>query len=98
MDKGGSPALEAGWVSRDLVSPLPPIVINGVVFAAAGGAEGSSSAALYALDGATGKVLWESGDAIKSFAPRNGLSAGGGTIYLSTVDGTFHTFGFPIEH
>src|SRR6185503_11776527 len=25
-------SLEAGWLSRDLVSPLTPVVINGVVF------------------------------------------------------------------
>jgi len=98
VETGGSPALEPGWVSRNLISPLPPIVINGVVFAASAGAEGSSSAALYALDGATGKVLWESGDAIQTYAPRNGLSAGPGAVYMSTIDGTLHAFGFAIEH
>ena len=30
-------ALEPGWVSRDLVSPLTPLVINGVVFAVSSG-------------------------------------------------------------
>ena len=61
-------------------------------------AERSSPAVLYALDGATGKVLWESGDTITSFAPRNGLSSGGGAVYLSDYDGTLYSFGFPMEH
>ena len=110
VDRNGSPSLKPGWISRDMVAPLPPIVINGVVFAASSGAasdtslsaeqraERSSPAVLYALDGATGKVLWESGDAIASFAPRSGLSGGAGTVYLSDYQGTLYAFGFPMEH
>ena len=111
-DKNGTPSLEPGWISRDMVSPLPPIIVNGVVFAASSGAghtsdapisaehpaRHSSPAVLYALDGATGKVLWESGDTITSFAPRNGLSSGGGAVYLSDYNGTLYSFGFPMEH
>ena len=110
VDRNGSPSLEPGWISRDMVSPLPPIVVNGVVFAASSGAGGdasmsaeqraksSSRAVVYALDGATGKVLWDSGDAIASFAPKNGLSGGAGAVYLSDYEGTLHAFGFPMEH
>ena len=47
---------------------------------------------------ATGKVLWGSGDAIASFAPKNGLSGGAGAVYLSDYEGTLHAFGFPMEH
>ena len=111
-DENGSPSLEPGWISRDMISPLPPIVVNGVVFAASSGAfrasdasmsaeqraQRSSPAKLYALDGATGKVLWESGDSISSFAPNNGLSAGAGAVYLSDYEGTLYCFGFPMEH
>ena len=111
-DKDGEPALEPGWVSRDMVSPLPPIVVNGVVFAVASGefrgsdssigaaerVQRSSPAVLYALDGATGKVLWESGDSIASFAHGMAMSAGGGYVYLVTHDGTLHSFGFAMEH
>lgn len=112
VDSGGSPSLEPGWISRDLVSPLPPIVVNGVVFAASSGAfsggdssmsaeqraRRSSGAVLYALDGATGKVLWESGDSVTSFAPKNGLSAGAGAVYLADYKGSLYSFGFPMEH
>jgi outer membrane protein assembly factor BamB len=111
VEQGGAPTLEPAWVSRDLVSPLPPIVVNGVVFAVSSGAfrttdrsitaaqhaQKSSHAVLYALDGATGKVLWESGDAITSFAV-GGLSGGSGAVYLGTHDGTLYAFGFPMEH
>ncbi len=112
VEKNGAAALEPGWTSRDLVSPAPPIVVNGVVFALSSGefrtsdrsmtaaqrAQRSSPAVLYALDGATGKVLWESGNSIKSFAHGGGLSAGGSRVYVGTHDGTLYAFGFPIEH
>src|SRR5260370_25309521 len=33
VDRNGAAALEPGWVSRDLVPPMTPLVINGLVFA-----------------------------------------------------------------
>ena len=112
VDQNGSLTLEPGWTSRDMVSPLPPIVVNGVVFAAASGeyrgadaslsseqrARQSKPAVLYALDGVSGKVLWDSGDTVKSFATGDGLSSGGSAVYLATYDGALYAFGFPIEH
>jgi outer membrane protein assembly factor BamB len=98
VDKGGAPAFEPGWVSRNFVSPLPPIVVNGVIFAVAGGARGGANAVLYALDPATGKEWWSSGTAIASFVQRGGLAAGGTRVYVATQDGTQYAFGFPIEH
>ena len=110
-DQGGKLTLEPGWASRDLASPLAPIVVNGIVFAASSGeyrgpagqltaaqrAQRSTPAVLYALDGATGKSLWSSGRTITSFA-RAALSAGGGQVYLVTFDNTLYTFGIPMEH
>ncbi len=72
------------------------MIINGVVFAVAGGK--SSPAVLYALDGATGKSLWDSGETITSFVHNGGLSGGASQIYLGTYDGTFYAFGYAIEH
>jgi len=112
VEQNGSLTLQPGWVSRDMVSPLPPAIINGVVFALASGefrssddrlsaaqaAQRSSKAILYALDAATGKELWNSGSAIASFVHSGGLAAGGGRVYVGGHDGTQYAFGFPMEH
>jgi outer membrane protein assembly factor BamB len=111
VEKDGKAALEAGWRSRAIAAPLAPIVVNGIVFAAASGeyrgtepgvsaaerAKRSTPAVLYALDAVTGKELWSSGKTITSFA-RAGLAAGGGQVYLVTYDNTLYAFGIPLEH
>ncbi|HKQ92557.1 MAG TPA: hypothetical protein VJZ77_18000 [Blastocatellia bacterium] len=112
VEQNGAPTLQPAWSSRDLVSPLPPTVINGVVFVTSGGefrtddskmtaaerARRSSRAVLYALDGETGRELWNSGATIASFTRGVALSGGVGQIYLTTHDGVIYTFGFPMEH
>jgi hypothetical protein len=112
VEQNGVPTLQPGWASRDLVSPLPPTIINGVVFATSSGefrtsdskmtaaqrAQRSSRAVLYALDGVTGKELWSSGTTITSFTRGGALSGGVGQVYLGTHDGTLYAFGFPMEH
>jgi outer membrane protein assembly factor BamB len=112
VEQNGAPTLEPGWASRDLVSPLPPTIINGVVFVTSSGefrsgeskmtaaqrGQRSSHAVLYALDGTTGKELWNSGTTITSFTRGGALSGGVGQIYLTTYDGTIYAFGFPMEH
>ena len=104
--------LEMGWTSRDLVSPAPPIIVNGVVFALSTGefrssdpgvtaaqrVAKSSKAVLYALDAMTGKDVWNSGATIASFVDTGRLAAGATRVYLGTHDGTQYAFGFPIEH
>ncbi len=111
-DRAGQLALQPAWVSRDLTSPLPPVVVNGVVFAVSSGeyrpadpktpiaqrVQRSKPAVLYALDGATGRELWSSGSTITSFVHSGGLSVGGARVYVSGFDGTQYAFGFPIEH
>ena len=110
VDERGALALQPGWISRDLTSPLTPMVVNGVVFAVSSGeyrsadpkigaaqrAQRSTPAVLYALDGATGKELWNSGKTIGSFA-RGGLSGGAGVVYIPAYDSTLYAFGVPIE-
>jgi len=112
VEQGGALTLQPAWASRDLVSPLPPTIINDVVFVTSGGelragdskmtaaerARRSSRAILYALDGETGKELWNSGTTITSFARGVALSGGMGQIYLTTYDGMIYAFGFPMEH
>jgi outer membrane protein assembly factor BamB len=112
VDQGGKVALEPAWASRDMTSPLTPIVFNGVVFALSSGehraaadakltsaqrAQRSLPAVLYALHPATGKELWNSGKSITSFA-RAGISAAAGQIYVVTFDNTLYGFGMPMEH
>jgi outer membrane protein assembly factor BamB len=112
VEQNGALSLQPAWASPDLVSPLPPTIINGVVFVtsggefrtndskapAAGGSRRSSGAVLYALDGETGKELWNSGRTITSFARGAALSGGVGQIYITTNDGMIYAFGFPMEH
>jgi outer membrane protein assembly factor BamB len=112
VEQNGALTLQPAWASRDLVSPLPPTIINGVVFVTSGGefrtndsrmtaaerARRSSRAVLYALDGETGKELWSSGTAITSFTRGASLSGGVGQIYMTTYDGVIYAFGFPMEH
>lgn len=111
LKPGSQPALEAVWVSRDMVAPLPPIVVNGVIYAAASGEylpgdasisndereRRSSPAVLYALEAATGKVLWNSGSIMSSYAHGTGLSSSPGQVYLATADNTVYGFGMPYE-
>jgi len=110
-DATGTMTLEPGWMSRDLLAPLPPVVINGVVFALSSGefrtadekvtvaqrAQRSQPAVLYALDATTGKELWTSGRTITSFVPRTGFGTGNSQVSVLTYDGTVYAFGFPIE-
>ncbi len=108
-DKNGSFGWEKGWTSAEMVSPLTPLVIDGVLFALSSGeyragasaaerARKSAHAVLYALDPLTGNPMWTSGDTITSFAHSGGLSAGGGRIYVGAYDGVEYAFGFPMEH
>jgi len=95
IDNDGAISLERGWTSRDVASPLTPLVVNGVVFTAS---TGDGPAVLYALDGLTGKELWNSGKTIAGAVHGGGLSGGSSQLYLETSDGTLYAFGFPIEH
>ena len=109
-DREGTLSLEPAWTSREIPSPLPPTILNDVVFAVASGlppgdakttaaerVKRAGAAVLYALDGRTGKELWNSGTAITSFAPGIAPSAGDSQVYVVTYDGTMYAFGLPQE-
>jgi outer membrane protein assembly factor BamB len=106
VEQGSGLSFQQGWTSRVPATPLTPLVVNGVVFALSSGEEDSSGGAaraarsspavLYALDGASGKEIWNSGKSITASA-RGGLSAGAGVIYVPATDSTLYAFGFPIE-
>jgi len=90
----GAPTVARVWSSQNMVSPRTPIIVNGVVFALAGGSAGAN-AVLYALDPATGKELWNSGATITSTASA-GMSAGTGQVHVVTSDNTVYAFGIPL--
>jgi outer membrane protein assembly factor BamB len=94
-EQDGKLTLQPAWTSREIASPLPPLTVNGVLFAASSGTRALPSV-LYAIDAATGKDLWNSGKAITTVA-RGGLSAGQGNVYVPGADGTLYAFGFAIE-
>ena len=93
--QSGRLSLSPGWTSRDIAAPMPPLVINGVLFAASTGTR-AMPGVLYAIDAATGKELWNSGRSITS-AVRSGPSGGQGNVYVPGTDGTLYAFGFAIE-
>jgi outer membrane protein assembly factor BamB len=110
VDDAGRLSLQPGWVSRDLVSPVTPLIVNGVVFALSSGrpaatagataadvARRSSPAVLYALNGMDGKELWNSGRTISSFLPGRSFWSATGQVYVGTLDGTLYAFGFAME-
>jgi outer membrane protein assembly factor BamB len=101
-DRSGTPELQPAWVSPDLVSPVTPAFVNGVVFALASGeAQGagprSTNAVLHALDAATGRPLWDSGTTIASPVHAIGPAVDDSQVYVVTTDGTLYTFGFVVE-
>lgn len=99
-DEHGVPVLEHGWVSKNISSPMPPLIVNGVAFTASNGRVGSnrhgSPSVLYALDAGTGQEVWSSKETIGSSAAA--ISAGAGHVYVTTHDGALYAFGFPMEH
>ncbi len=86
-----------GWSTGPMAAPITPTIVNGVVFTADAGSA-AKPATLYAFDGVSGKQFFSSGAKITSRITSGGLAAGGGRVYLSTVDGTQYAFGFYMEH
>jgi outer membrane protein assembly factor BamB len=86
--------LTPGWVFREVNSPVPPVIANGVVFALSS----SGRATLYALDAATGKSLYSSRNLVTATASSTGLTIANGRVYFGTTDGTFYAFGIYMEH
>lgn len=102
MDNGGTLSLQPGWVSHNLSAPATPLIVNGVVFALATGSPSTPpgqgrAAVLHAYDGATGRRLWHSGEAMATFASQGSLWSGLGQIYIGSHDGTLYAFGFNDE-
>jgi outer membrane protein assembly factor BamB len=56
-------------------------------------ARSAGHAILYALDAATGKQLWSSGDAINGWTHFSGLAVADGKVFVTTHDGNIYAFG-----
>ena len=96
-EEGGKMSLTPQWVSRDFVSPTPPVIANGFVVALSQG-NASTHAKLFVLDTATGKELYTSGESIPTYAHMAGISVGDGHVFFVTHDNTLSSFGIGIEH
>jgi outer membrane protein assembly factor BamB len=109
-EKDGKPILTPAWLSRELISPTPPVIVNGMVFVLSSGeyvrqsgstvitrSQRSTHATLYAFDAETGKELFSSGDSITSFTHFASISVGGGRVFLTTWDNTVYAFGIYME-
>jgi outer membrane protein assembly factor BamB len=97
-EQSGALGLTPAWVSRDLNSPVPPVITSGVVFAlSTGGGERHERATLYALDGVTGKEMYSTGDQVGAPANLTGLTVANGRVYFTTTDGTLYAFGLFLE-
>jgi outer membrane protein assembly factor BamB len=95
IEQDGKPTFQPGWTSAQITSPLPPLVVNGVLFVASAGTR-AAGGVLYALEADSGKSLWTSGRAITTTV-KGGLSAGAGIVFVPGSDGTLYAFGFEIE-
>ena len=84
----------AGKISPDSLEGAEDAIVTNDPFRLSN----SPAAVLHALDGATGKELWNSGKTMTAPVRTSGLSAIGSQVYLGTSDGMIYAFGFPIEH
>jgi outer membrane protein assembly factor BamB len=92
VEENGALALQEGWSSKEMVAPADPIVVNGVVFVLSSGSK-TAPAVLYALDGMTGKELWNSGKSIAGYST-TGISSGASKIFVGTHDENLYAFGY----
>ena len=75
-------------------NPLPPVVTSGVVFVVAAG---PPHAMLYALDAATGKEMYSTGNQVTAPANLTGVTLANGRVYFTTTDRTLYAFGIFLE-
>jgi outer membrane protein assembly factor BamB len=92
-EQGGKPVLTPAWVSRDLSSPVPPVVTSGIVFALST----RGRAVLYALDGTTGKEVYSTGNQVTAAGSLTGLTVANGRVFFTTMDNTLYAFGIYME-
>lgn len=103
-ESDGKPVLTQAWVSREMSSPLPPVIASGLVFVLSAGVytqddrpKGATHATLYALDGATGKEMYSTGKQVTAPGSLTGVTVANGRVYFATTDNTVYAFGVFLE-
>jgi outer membrane protein assembly factor BamB len=105
-EANGQLALEQIWASHGMISPDPPVIANGLIFALSTGnppllskKKGKKTpakpAVLYAFDAVTGQQLYSSAATIAVPAQPNGLAVANARVYFSGKDGRVYCFGLP---
>jgi outer membrane protein assembly factor BamB len=99
----GKPVLEPVWISRDMHTPDPPVVANGVLYALETGKNATETrsagklpgrnAVLYALDAETGRQIYSSEKLMGSFTHFSEPVVAAGKVYVCTWDGNVYAFG-----
>ncbi len=92
-EQNGKPTLVPAWVSRDMKSPVAPVVSSGGVFALST----SGRATLFALDAGSGKEIWSSGNQVSAPGSLTGLTLANGRVFFTTTDNTLYGFGIFLE-
>lgn len=88
--KGFAPPLKLKW-SRDLGGPVSyPVTANGMVFVTVGNPYGSPGTQLFALDIATGSIVWQ--QAIAGSQYWSNLAADNGQVFVLNNDGLLQAF------
>jgi outer membrane protein assembly factor BamB len=107
-DPKGTPELQPAWISGDFDMPDPAVITNGVVFAVSTGSnevqrggeatrvKSNHPAVLKALDLATGKELFNSGNTIESWTHFSGLAVSEGQVFAVDHDSNVYAFGLPV--
>lgn len=92
-EKDGKLTLNPAWTSRDLKSPIAPVVTSGTVFALSTGGK----ATLFAFDSTTGKEVYSTGNQVTAPGSLTGLTLANGRVYFTTTDNTLYAFGIGFE-
>jgi outer membrane protein assembly factor BamB len=103
QEQEGKPILAPAWISRDMSSPAPPVVAQGVVFGLSNGQfsrkfKQATHATLYGFDGVTGEEMYSTGNQVTAPGNLTGLSLANSRLYFATTDNTINVFGKYLEH
>ncbi|MEO8127659.1 MAG: PQQ-binding-like beta-propeller repeat protein [Bryobacteraceae bacterium] len=103
-ESNGKTVLTPAWTSKEISSPLPPVIASGLVFVLSAGdyskddkPKGGTHATLYALDGATGKEMYSTGKQVTAPGSLTGVTVANGRVYFATTDNTLWAFGVLLE-